>query len=184
MIEGQDLKIVFAGPMGAGKTTAIRAISEIDPVSTDMFNHDREQSDKETTTVALDYGQLTLEGDRILRLYGTPGQGRFSFMWDIVGAGALGVILLLDASRPDLGGDAAEFLDAFGAMDPSPQIVIGVSRLPADADQALQLIYREVENRSAMVPVLTADIRTREAVVMLIDTLLSLIEGSQPELVS
>ena len=80
MSTNQQLKIVFTGPMGAGKTTAIRAISDAPPVSTEVGNSDRQSSVKESTTVALDYGELTLEDGTCLRIYGTPGQARFSFM--------------------------------------------------------------------------------------------------------
>ncbi len=96
----QELKIVFTGPMGAGKTTAIRSISDIPPVSTEVDNTDRAACDKDSTTVALDYGQLALEDGTAVRLYGTPGQERFSFMWEILCAGAIGVVLLIDGSTP------------------------------------------------------------------------------------
>src|SRR5262245_30126910 len=79
-----ELKIVFAGPMGAGKTTAICAISDVPPVSTEVRNTDQRVCAKEATTVALDFGQLRLEDGTVVMLYGTPGQERFSFMWDIL----------------------------------------------------------------------------------------------------
>ena len=94
----REIKIVFAGPMGAGKTTAIRSISDTPPVSTEVDNTDRAAYDKESTTVALDYGQLLLDDGTAVRLYGTPGQERFSFMWEILCSGAIGVILLIDGS--------------------------------------------------------------------------------------
>src|SRR5262245_11601705 len=132
MMTPNELKIVFAGPMGAGKTTAIRAISDTPPVSTDVSNHDRASHAKESTTVALDYGELTLENGTSVRLYGTPGQGRFSFMWEIVGRGALGVILLLDASSGNALGELTSFVDVFRRTTPDQAFVVGVGRLPED----------------------------------------------------
>ena len=76
--------ILFAGPMGAGKTTAIRTLSDIPVVSTEAANTDRAQSDKETTTVALDYGEISVSDEEKVRLYGIPGQRRFEFMWKIL----------------------------------------------------------------------------------------------------
>ena len=73
-MDHQELKIVFTGPMGAGKTTAIRAISDAPPVSTEVANTDQAACAKEMTTVAMDYGQLLLDDGTSVRLYGTPGQ--------------------------------------------------------------------------------------------------------------
>lgn len=96
----KEYKLLITGTMGAGKTTAIRAISDIEPIVTDVVNHDK-SVDKERTTVGLDYGMLTLDsGDRI-RLFGTPGQARFDFLWKILARKALGLVILIDNSRPD-----------------------------------------------------------------------------------
>ena len=76
-------KIVFAGPVGAGKTTAIKSLSDIEVVSTDASATDDVKLMKATTTVAMDYGLMRLDNGYQVRLYGTPGQKRFDFMWDI-----------------------------------------------------------------------------------------------------
>ena len=86
--------------MGAGKTTAIRAISDIPPVNTEAANLDKARHGKAETTVGLDYGETLLEGGEKLRLYGLPGQERFDFMWRILCRGALGVVLLADNGAP------------------------------------------------------------------------------------
>lgn len=96
MLIGQEYKIIVTGAMGAGKTTAIAAISDVAPVTTEAVNSDQTTSAKASTTVALDYGEIALEGGDRVRLYGTPGQQRFSFMWGILAKGALGLILLID----------------------------------------------------------------------------------------
>jgi uncharacterized protein len=175
-MQGNDLKLVFTGPMGAGKTTAIAAISEIPPVSTDVANSDRTTVDKDTTTVALDYGQLTLHDGSILRLYGTPGQGRFSFMREILASGALGVIVLIDASRPDALRSLDEYLEAFLALQPKPQIVIGLGRHESLGRNASSIFNEHLTKRGHLLPIMTTDVRSREHVLMLIDTLMSMIE--------
>ena len=83
-----EYKILITGTMGAGKTTAIAAISEVPPIMTDVQNNDTSNS-KLTTTVGLDYGELSLDGGDKLRIYGTPGQERFAFMWKVLAKGAL-----------------------------------------------------------------------------------------------
>ena len=95
------LRIVVTGGVGAGKTTFIRTISEIDVVDTDKRATDELAELKETTTVALDFGKLTIASNQSLHLYGTPGQSRFDFMWDILIQKAHAYILLVDAHRPN-----------------------------------------------------------------------------------
>jgi uncharacterized protein len=92
---------VITGSVGAGKTSLIRTISEIEVVDTDRRATDEAAEIKSTTTVALDFGRLTVGENQTLHLYGTPGQLRFDFMWDILIAKANAYILLLNASRPE-----------------------------------------------------------------------------------
>ncbi len=94
-------KLLFIGEPGAGKTTCIAAVSDIEPVSTDVGCTDELAQIKETTTVALDYGELDLGADGRLLLYGLPGQSRFRFMFDVVREDLLGVAVLVDAARAD-----------------------------------------------------------------------------------
>ena len=94
-------KLVFAGPVGAGKTTAIKSLSDIEVVTTEASISDGGRAIKPTTTVAMDYGLMKLASGDQVRLYGTPGQKRFDFMWDILSENALGVVLLVRADAPD-----------------------------------------------------------------------------------
>jgi signal recognition particle receptor subunit beta len=95
------LRIVVTGGVGAGKTSLIRTISEIEVVDTDRKLTDELAQLKETTTVALDFGRLTIGANQSLHLYGTPGQLRFDFMWDILIEKAHAYILLVAAHRPE-----------------------------------------------------------------------------------
>lgn len=162
--------------MGAGKTTAIRAISDIEPIVTDVANHDR-SVDKERTTVGLDYGMLSLDnGDRI-RLFGTPGQARFDFMWQILVRKALGLVILTDNSRPDPLADLAMFLDGFASTLERVPCVIGVGRLDTHPHTTLEQYADVLEARGMVFPILAVDVRQRADVVLLIDTLLGQIEA-------
>ncbi len=91
------LKVVISGPVGAGKSTLIRTLSETEVVDTDVAAS--EDIGKEQTTVAMDHGTLHL-GDQILHLFGLPGQARFEFMWDILSQGALGMLMLVRGDQP------------------------------------------------------------------------------------
>ena len=93
----QAVKIVVTGPFAAGKTTLIRTISEITVLSTEKDITDDTRSRKAETTVAMDFGRITIDRDLVLYLFGTPGQDRFDFMWEILGEGMLGYVVLVDA---------------------------------------------------------------------------------------
>ena len=172
-----EYKILFTGTMGAGKTTAIASVSDIPPIVTDVHNSDQSVQ-KERTTVGLDFGEFTLEsGDRV-RLFGTPGQNRFDFLWKILAKNALGLIILVDNSRPDPLADLAMYLDGFSEQLDTLPCAIGVGRLDTNASPSLDAYIDELSNRNRIFPVLEVDVRRKDDVVLLIDTLLAQIEAN------
>ena len=172
----KEYKLLITGTMGAGKTTAIRAISDIEPIVTDVVNHDK-SVDKERTTVGLDYGMLTLDSGDHIRLFGTPGQARFDFLWKILARKALGLVILIDNSRPDPRADLLMFLEGFaGSLETLP-CVIGVGRTDTHPATTLDDYADVLEARGQVFPILAVDVRERADVVMLIDTLLGQIEA-------
>src|SRR5580698_1956167 len=124
---GTAVKIVVTGPFSAGKTTLIRTISEITVLSTERSITDETRARKTDTTVAMDFGRITIDRELVLYLFGTPGQDRFDFMWEILSEGMLGYVVLVDAARPDSLEEAASILTAFRAMAHVP-FVIGYNR--------------------------------------------------------
>lgn len=175
----REYKLVFAGSMGAGKTTAIAAVSEIPPVLTEAENTDRAASSKATTTTALDYGEVTLEGGDKLRLFGTPGQSRFEFMWRIVGRGALGVVILVDNSRPDPRADLRTYLEAFADIARDSRAVVGVGRTETHPLPRLDELHEVARSLGLWLPIFSVDVRRRADVLLLVDTLLRQIEATE-----
>lgn len=172
-----EYKILFTGTMGAGKSTAINILSETATVNTDVHNSDV-SVDKERTTVGLDFGQFTLEnGDRI-RLFGTPGQARFDFLWKILSKGSLGLIILADNSRPDPLADMCIYLNGFSEELDTLPCTIGVGRLDTHPSPSLDDYADLLASKNRIFPIIEVDVRRKDDVVLLVDTLLSQLEPS------
>ncbi len=119
----QTVKMVVTGPFNAGKTEFIRSVSEINVVSTERKISSAAERVKETTTVAMDFGRITVDQDLVLYLFGTPGQKRFDFMWEILSEGMLGFIVMVDSTRPETFREARSILETFRAYAPTPYVV-------------------------------------------------------------
>jgi uncharacterized protein len=119
----QTVKMVVTGPFNAGKTEFISSVSEIDVVSTEKKISAISEKVKETTTVAMDFGRITVDEDLVLYLFGTPGQKRFDFMWEILSEGMLGFGVMIDSTRPETFREARSILETFRAYAPTPYVV-------------------------------------------------------------
>ncbi len=119
----QTVKMVVTGPFAAGKTSFIGSISEIEVVKTERKISDESRTVKEATTVAMDFGRLTIDEDLVLYLFGTPGQKRFDFMWEILSEGMLGFVVLVDSTRPETFREARTILDTFRGYSNTPFVV-------------------------------------------------------------
>jgi signal recognition particle receptor subunit beta len=159
---GQAVKIVVTGPFSAGKSTLIRTISEITVLSTEKDITDETRSRKSETTVAMDFGRITIDKDLVLYLFGTPGQDRFDFMWEILGEGMIGYILLLDATRMESLDEAVGILAAFRRMAHVP-FAVGLNRAE-DMEPGTEAQIRETLQLDDSVPVLPCDATDRESV--------------------
>jgi small GTP-binding protein len=158
----QAVKIVVTGPFSAGKTTLIRTISEITVLSTEKDITDDTRSRKAETTVAMDFGRITIDHDLVLYLFGTPGQDRFDFMWEILGEGMLGYVLLIDADRPESLDESVAILAAFRRMAKVP-FVVALNRATALEPEAEEQIRRTLELSQA-VPIVACEAIDRQSV--------------------
>jgi uncharacterized protein len=177
----KEYKILFTGTVGAGKTTAITTISEVPTVSTDVRNTD-ESVAKASTTVGFDFGLITLDGGDRIRLFGTPGQGRFDFMWKILVQDAMGIIILVDNSRPAPLSDLDVYLDGFAEALQNIPCVCGVGRTEQHCSPSLDDYSQHLEKRGLILPILPVDVRRREDVLLLVEALLAQLEYSMAEL--
>lgn len=157
----QSVKIVVTGPFNAGKTTFIKSVSEITVLSTEREVSDETPGAGGETTVAMDFGRITVADDVVLYLFGTPGQERFSFMWETLSEGMLGFILLVDATDTSSMDDAAAIVSFFRAMSSVP-FVIAANRV--DSQNGALESLRERLGLESSVEVLAVDARDRESV--------------------
>src|SRR5512142_139835 len=119
----QTVKMVVTGPFSAGKTSFIGSISEIAVVRTERKITDETRSVKQATTVAMDFGRISIDKDLVLYLFGTPGQRRFDFMWEILSEGMLGFVVMVDSVRPETFREARTVLDTFRGYSATPFVV-------------------------------------------------------------
>lgn len=181
MAATNQYKIIFTGPVGAGKTTAIASISDIPPITTDAAASDMARSRKAATTVALDYGILNLDGGEAIHLYGTPGQERFDFMWDILVKGGIGLVLLLDNSRADPFTDLRFFLGAFKEFISKTKLVIGVTQMDLSPTPALDEYHKQLIDFGINPPIFEIDARVKNDVSLLVQSLLYSIDPGLTE---
>lgn len=169
-------KIIFTGPVGAGKTTAIKTISDIDVVNTESRASDDVARRKETTTVAMDYGTLNLGNGQKIHLYGTPGQERFSFMWDILTIGGLGLVLLLDNDREDPLADLEFYIRSFSSFIEKNAVVVGVTRMDLNARPGLYSFQTKLSELGVKAPVFEVDARESADISTMLQALLAMLD--------
>ncbi len=172
----QTVKMVITGPFSSGKTEFIRAISEIDVVTTERgISSEAERAVKEFTTVAMDFGRITVDDDLVLYLFGTPGQRRFDFMWEILAEGMLGFVVMVDSTKPETFREAKSILETFRAYAPTPYVVAANKQDLPDAWNTDDLrIALRIEEGIKLLPCVASDKESVKTV--LLELLYSILE--------
>ncbi len=177
----QTVKIVVTGPFSAGKTEFIQSISEIDVVATEKKISRKEERVKDKTTVAMDFGRITVDDDLVLYLFGTPGQRRFDFMWEILSEGMLGFVVLLDSVRAETFREARSILSTFSSYAPVPYVVAANKQDLEDAwtTEDLRIALR-IPQEIKMIPCVATDPESVKQVLLeLLYSILSLMEEEE-----
>jgi uncharacterized protein len=163
----QTVKIVVTGPFNAGKTEFIQTVSEIDVVSTERKISAEAEKVKSTTTVAMDFGRITVGDDLVLYLFGTPGQRRFDFMWEILSEGMLGFVVMIDSTRPETFREGRSILETFKAYAPTPYVVSANKQdLPDAWDLEDMRIALRLEKHVKLLPCIANDKETVKNVLL------------------
>jgi signal recognition particle receptor subunit beta len=161
----RPLKIVVTGPFAAGKTSLIQTVSEVAVLGTERAVSDDARSSKETTTVAMDFGRVSLGDGLSLLLFGTPGQRRFEVMWEVLSEGMIGFVLLVNGTDERSAAEAARQLETFRAYADVP-FVVGVTHLDEPGvDEATTIAaVRERLDAGPDAEIVACDPRSREDV--------------------
>ena len=173
------VKMVVTGPFNAGKTEFIQTVSEIDVVSTERKISSEAERVKETTTVAMDFGRITVDDSLVLYLFGTPGQKRFDFMWEILSEGMLGFIVMVDSTRPETFQEARNIMEAFRAFSPTPYVVAASKQDLPDAWEVEDLrVALRLDEGVPMLPCISTDKEAVKTVLLqLLENILAELEG-------
>jgi signal recognition particle receptor subunit beta len=175
----QTVKMVVTGPFSSGKTSFIGSVSEIAVVRTERKITDETRSVKQATTVAMDFGRITIDKDLVLYLFGTPGQKRFDFMWEILSEGMLGFVVLVDSTRPETFHEARRILDTFRGYSDTPFVVAANKQDDEDAWPPEDLkIALELDANVRVLPCIAND---KESVKAILLELLYVILDKTPE---
>jgi uncharacterized protein len=169
----QSLKIIVTGAYASGKTTFINTISEIDNAAT------------EATTVAMDFGRITVDESLLLYFFGTPGRRRFDFMWEILNEGMLGFVVMVDSTKPETFREGKSIIETFRAYAPVPYIIAANKHdCPEAWDVDALRIALRLEPNIPVIPCVAHDRESiKDVLLVLLNDVLELIHGEQ-ELVS
>lgn len=173
----QEMKLIFGGSTGAGKSTALRTISDAAPVQTEARPSDLVKRMKSETTVALDYGTFTLPNGKKLLLYGTPGQVRFEFMSEILCRGGLGLVLLINNSGDNPMHELTYYLRLHGDFIRKTGAVLGVTHMDRKKAPTLEDYESYLMREKWEIPACSVDVRDREQIVALLETLIAQLES-------
>ncbi len=174
----QTVKIVVTGPFSSGKTQFVQTVSEIEVVETERKITRPEERIKDETTVAMDFGRITVDEDLVLYLFGTPGQRRFDFMWEVLSEGMLGFVVLLDSVRPETFREARDILSTFHSYAPVPYIVAANKQDLVDAwsPEDLRIALRIPESVNMVPCVATEQESVKHVLLELLYSILEVME--------
>ena len=172
-----NYKIIITGPVGSGKTTAVNSLTGRDAVLTDAVVSDSDlvtKQRKKTTTVAMDHDVVQLENGDTINVFGTPGQERFDFMWDILSQGAHGIILLLDNTRNYPFRDLKFYTERFSKLIGGSRLILGITHTDVNSELSLEAYRNWLNEMEVRAEVFAVDARKGEQILGLLYKLLDI----------
>ena len=163
-------KLLITGPVGAGKTNALSAISDVEPIKIEARAMDGSSGKRSQTIVSVHYGSMAIEGDAKLHLYATPGRERFGFMWDIIDNGGIALILLIDDTRPAPLEDLQMYVETFTAFIETHTLVVGITNLRSDSFGMLGRYIQTLQELDVDAPVFSVDSKSRDDIFKLLES--------------
>ncbi|MCK5356521.1 MAG: ATP/GTP-binding protein [Methyloprofundus sp.] len=174
----KQIKIIFTGSVGAGKTQAISQLSEVPVISTDTkYTEGKTGTDKKTTTIAMDYGQISLSSTEKLHLYGTPGQRRFDFMSEVLCIGGLALVIMIDNSTEDPFIDLNYYLKLNERFLKKNPAVIAITHTDLSTLPSLNDYQQFLAKINLDFLVMKMDTRQRDQVVDVLEAVVSCLES-------
>ncbi len=171
------IKLLISGMMGAGKSTAVAAISDVPPVRSEAPIFAGEiRGGKTTTTVGFDYGHLQLADGRRVHIFGTPGQRHYDFMCRILAQGAIGLVILINHGVDTSIQELEYFVDLFARLIQETGAVVGVTHTDEAPDKPFHIYYDALSLRGVSLPVLPVDVREPEQMLTLLEALITVLE--------
>jgi hypothetical protein len=165
-------RIIFAGPTGAGKTSAIACLSDEAPITAGETLCDARRGSHQTVNTPLDFGVLNLPGGEQIHLFSAPGWTRADSISELLASSGLGLVILLDNSRPDPFQDLRFFLKAFERLIGRTGAVVGITHMDVSSTPKLDSYVRELQGSDRLFPVFEVDARAKPDVIMLLRALL------------
>ena len=173
----KQIKIIFTGSVGAGKTQAISQLSEVPVVSTETkYTEGKGDTNKKTTTVAMDYGQISLSSTEKLHLYGTPGQRRFDFMSEVLSIGGLALVIMIDNSSEDPFTDLSYYLKLNERFLKKNPAVIAITHTDLSVSPSLNDYQQFLTKINLDFLVMKMDARQRDQVIEVLEAVVNCLE--------
>ncbi len=171
------IKLLISGMMGAGKSTAVAAISDVPPVSSEApIFAGQIRNGKTTTTVGFDYGHLRLADGRRVHVFGTPGQRHYDFMCRILAQGAIGLVILINHGAEGSLDELEYFVTLFERLIQETGAVVGVTHTDEAPEKPFHIYYDALAERGVSMPVVPVDVREPEQILTLLEALMTVLE--------
>ena len=176
-------KIIFSGPAGVGKSTAVSVLSDIPTITTEVLSADPPSMSADVTRALMDYGEIKINQGQTLKLYTVPGSSTFRFMWEVLASGAMGLVIMINNASPNPLDDLRLYLRGFNQYIANNNAVLGITRL-AQGSLTIDDYFAYLEKHGIKMPIIEMEDSDKRQLCIAIGTLLGQQYYQNPPLVS